>query len=186
VLKKFKKYSELHFNLYSKRIEAEKMKSFIFFDKLMRFFEKYVTITLMVFICFLLLLQTFTRYVLNNPLSWPEEILRFSFVSMIYLAISYAASLDAHIRIEMHIRLLSLKWQTIIFSIGDLMWIAFNIVVVIEGIKVVRTLFINPYISPVLQISMAYVYCVIPFAFTLATIRILQHFYLRIKKLIET
>lgn len=66
------------------------------------------------------------------------------------------------------------------------MWIAFNIVVVIEGIKVVRTLFINPYISPVLQISMAYVYCVIPFAFTLATIRILQHFYLRIKKLIET
>jgi TRAP-type C4-dicarboxylate transport system permease small subunit len=158
------------------------MKILIFFDKLMRFFEKYVTITLMVFICFLLLLQTFTRYVLNNPLSWPEEILRFSFVSMIYLAISYAASLDAHIRIEMHIRLLPPRWQTVIFTIGDLMWIAFNIVVVIEGIKVVRTLFINPYISPVMQVSMAYVYCVIPFAFMLATIRIIQHLYLRIKR----
>jgi len=162
------------------------MKILKFLDKLMRFFEKYVTISLMVFICFLLLLQTFTRYVLNNPLSWPEEVLRFSFVSMIYLAISYAASLDAHIRIEMHIRLFPIKWQTVIFSIGDLMWIVFNIVVIIEGIKVVRTLFINPYISPVMQISMAYVYCIIPFAFTLVTIRIIQHFYLRIMRLRKT
>ncbi|MGD2268819.1 MAG: TRAP transporter small permease [Desulfobacterales bacterium] len=159
------------------------MKTLKFFDKLIRFFEKYVTITLMLFICSLLLLQTFTRYILNNPLSWPEELLRFCFVSMIYLAISYAASLDAHIRIEMHIRLLSIKWQTVIFSIGDLMWIVFNIVIIVEGIKVVRTLFINPYISPVMQVSMAYVYCIIPFAFTLVTIRIIQHFYLRIMRL---
>ena len=158
------------------------MKFLKFIDAILRFFEKYVTIFLMVLVFFLLLLQTFMRYCLNNPLSWPEELLRFCFVSMIYLSISYAASKDAHIRIEMHIRPLPEVWQIVIFSIGDLMWITYNIVIIKEGIGVIQTLLKHPYVSPVLRVSMAYVYIIIPFGFTIMTIRIIQHFYLRILK----
>lgn len=159
------------------------MKALKVFDAILSFFEKYVTIFLMVSVFFLLILQTFMRYCLNNPLSWPEELLRFCFVAMIYLSISYAASKDAHIRIEMHISPLPEVWQTVIFSIGDLMWIIYNIVIIKEGIGVIQTLLKHPYVSPVMRVSMAYVYIIIPFGFSLMTIRIIQHFCLRFSKI---
>lgn len=155
-------------------------------DSLIVFFEKYVTIFLMGFTFFLLLLQVFTRYIIHNPLSWPEELIRFCFVSMIYLAISYAASQDAHIRIEMHLKILPLVWQTVVLSIGDLVWITYNLVIIKEGIGLIQSLFRYTYISPVLRVSMAYVYIIIPFAFTLMTIRIIQHFCLRIQRTRKT
>ncbi len=158
------------------------MKALKVFDAILTFFEKYLTIFLMAFNFFLLLLAVFTRYILHHPLSWPEELIRFCFVSMIYLAISYAASQDAHIRIEMHIKLLPLLWQTVVLSIGDLIWITYNIVIIKEGIALIQSLFKYSYISPVLRVSMAYIYIIIPFGFTLMTIRIIQHFYLRIER----
>lgn len=158
------------------------MKALKVFDAILSFFEKYLTIFLMAFNFVLLLLAVFTRYILHHPLSWPEELIRFCFVSMIYLAISYAASQDAHIRIEMHIKILPLLWQTVILSIGDLIWITYNIVIIKEGMALIQSLFKYSYISPVLRVSMAYIYIIIPFGFTLMTIRVIQHFYLRIQR----
>jgi C4-dicarboxylate transporter DctQ subunit len=159
------------------------MKALKFFDTIIRFFEKYVAIFLMLLVFLLLLLQVVTRYFLNNPLSWPEELLRFCFVAMIYFSISYAASENAHIRIEIQFQKLSRFWQTAFLTIADLMWIAFNLVIIEEGIRVVRTLIKFPYISPVLRVSMAYVYIIIPFGFLLMTIRIVQNAFFRILSL---
>ena len=155
------------------------MKIIKFFDAIIRFFEKYVAIFLMLFVFGLLLLQVITRYFLNNPLSWPEELLRFCFVAMIYLSISYAASENAHIRIEIQFQKLPRLWKIVFLSLADIMWIFFNVVIIKEGVHVVQSLFKFPYISPVLRVSMAYVYIIIPFGFLLMTVRIVQNGLLR-------
>ena len=155
------------------------MKIIKFFDAIIRFFEKYVAIFLMLLVFGLLLLQVITRYFLNNPLSWPEELLRFCFVAMIYLSISYAACENAHIRIEIQFQKLPRLWKIVFLSLADIMWIFFNVVIIREGVRVVQSLFKFPYISPVLRVSMAYVYIIIPFGFFLMTVRIVQHGLLR-------
>ena len=155
------------------------MKIIKFFDAIIRFFEKYVAIFLMLFVFGLLLLQVITRYFLNNPLSWPEELLRFCFVAMIYLSISYAASENAHIRIEIQFQKLPRVWKIAFLSLADIMWIIFNVVIIREGVRLVQSLFKFPYISPVLRVSMAYVYIIIPFGFFLMTVRIVQNGLLR-------
>jgi len=102
---------------------------------------------------------------------------------MIYLSISYAASESAHIRIEIQFQKLPLFWVTVFLTLADLMWIFFNLVIIKEGISVVRSLLKFPYISPVLRVSMAYVYIIIPFGFFLMTVRVIQNAVLRVLNL---
>jgi len=148
-------------------------------DLVFIFFEKFVSIALMLMVFFLLMLEVATRYLLNSPLSWPEELTRFCFVGMIYLSLSYATHQKAHIRIEIHLKKLPTLLRKVVFTIADVMWVFYNLVIVIEGIKVVESLFQFPYISPVLRIPMAYPYMIIPFGFSLMTFRVVKNVYLR-------
>jgi TRAP-type C4-dicarboxylate transport system permease small subunit len=151
-------------------------------DKAAAFAEKYVAAGLMILVFLVLMLQIVMRYIFNNPLSWTEELLRFSFVSMIYLSISYAGSQDAHIRIEFHLNKMP-EWLRVGFlTLADLLWLSYNVFVIIVGIEVIQSLLKYPYISPVLRVSMAYVYIIIPLGFGLLSFRVLQNLILRIMK----
>lgn len=146
----------------------------IYVDFIIRLFEKYIGIFLMLSLFFLLSFQVVTRYFFKNPLSWPEELTRFCFVGLIYLSISYAASKDAHIRIAMHLDLLPQLWKIVFLTIADVLWMFYNLVVIVYGIHTVINLFRFTYRSPALNINMAYLYMIIPIGFTFMTIRVVQ------------
>lgn len=50
--------------------------------------------------CGLAIMQVFFRYVLNNSLSWPEEVARLGFVWLVFLGMAIAIHRDAHLRID--------------------------------------------------------------------------------------
>jgi len=152
-------------------------------DFIIRLFEKYVGIFLMLSLFFLLTLEVITRYFFKNPLSWPEELTRFCFVGLIYLSISYAASEDAHIRIAMHLDFLPQLWKIIFLTIADVLWVFYNILVIVYGIRTVMNLFRFPYISPALNFNMAYLYMIIPIGFSFMTVRVVQHAYRRLSRI---
>ena len=56
----------------------------------------------------------------------------------------------------------------------DLIWIAFNLVMIVKSVEIIRDLTEFTYMSPALEWSMAYVYWIFPISFGLMTIRIIQ------------
>lgn len=144
-------------------------------------FERYICALFLSVIAISLMIQIFFRYVLLSPLTWPQELVGFLFVWFVYLGASYGVREGAHIRLTHHITILPEKIQRIIRIIADIMWLIFCVVMVIEGVKLVHSMFKFPYISQVFRISKAYIYTIIPIAFGLMGLRILWHIILLVR-----
>jgi TRAP-type transport system small permease protein len=58
-----------------------------------------------------LTLQVFFRYVFNNPLPWPEELAKFSFVWCCFFGAAAGTRRKAHIAVEVFVARLALRWR---------------------------------------------------------------------------
>jgi len=103
-------------------------------DKIIYFLAALIlfSITLVVFI------QVFFRYILNNPLPWPEEISRILIVWLAFLGAYLALKENRHIGFTMLIKKLSPNLQIIIYLIGRILMMTFFSVVIVEGILFVK------------------------------------------------
>lgn len=71
--------------------------------------------------------QVITRYVLNNPSAWSEEILTYGFVWMAMLASAYVFGNRKHMRLTFLIEKLSLSKRKKFEIITEILNIVFNI-----------------------------------------------------------
>jgi TRAP-type C4-dicarboxylate transport system permease small subunit len=58
-----------------------------------------------------LTLQVFCRYVFNNPLPWPEELAKFSFVWCCFFGAAAGTRRKAHIAVEVFVTRLAPRWR---------------------------------------------------------------------------
>lgn len=122
----------------------------------------------------LLFIQVVLRVIFGWGLPWIEELSRFAFVWFAFLGAAHAAYLNAHNRVEVHLKLLPKPIYSSIIILADGIWIAFNLAITWKSWVVIVDLLEFPYISPVLEWSMAYIYMIFPIAFVLMSIRTLQ------------
>lgn len=134
---------------------------------------------LLSFFVVILFSQIMLRICFNYVLPWSEEISRFTFVWFVFLGAAYAARLNAHNRVLIQFKLFPPIVQNISTLFADLIWIVFNIVMVVKSVEVIQQLTKYTYYSPALGVSMAYVYWIFPISFSLMTIRIIQVNYLK-------
>ncbi len=120
----------------------------------------------------ILALQVFFRYVLDIGLSWSEEVSRFLFVWFVYLSASFAVQRGTHIRLTIATALLPRPLARFARLLADLIWIAFNVLVVVSGAMLIRGMIEHPVYSTSLFVPMSAVYVVIPVAHALMIIRI--------------
>ena len=73
------------------------MKVLKFLDEHM---EKILCVIFLALMSIIIVLQVFFRYVLNNSLSWSEELARYLFIWMIYIGISLGVKMDKHICVD--------------------------------------------------------------------------------------
>lgn len=73
-----------------------------------------VTSSMLIFIVLLTLVQVFFRYVLNNALSWSEELTRIAFIWMTFITGAVAINQRRHLRIDTFINLLPERGRLII------------------------------------------------------------------------
>ncbi len=147
--------------------------------------EGYLAIIFTAILVSLLSLQVFFRFFLGKSISWAEEVARFAFVWSIYCSIIYAANLDKHIRVTMHLQFLSAKIQRGLLTIADLLWVVFVGTIAVVGADFVWNMFKYPYISQTTGINLAYIYLIVPLGFTLLAVRIVQSILRRFKSKIE-
>ena len=147
--------------------------------------ESYICRTLLATFVVLLFAQIISREFFNYSFSWSEELATYMFVWFVYFGASYAAKLYAHNRVTFQFNKISKTWTNYIEAFADLFWVAFNVYFVYLSFNFVFFKMNLFWKSQTLGIPMKYIYLILPIAFTLMTIRIIQANYLKLIKGID-
>ncbi len=138
-------------------------------------------ILLACFVC-LLFTQILSRELFSYSFSWIEELSVYMFVWFVFFGASHAAKMSAHNRVTFQFGMLPRSWIKYIEAFADLFWIFFNVYFVYLSYDFVFNKMNKFWKSQTLGIEMKYIYIVLPIAFSLMTIRILQVNYTKLIK----
>lgn len=78
-------------------------------------------------LAFVVFLQFFTRYVLNNSLGWTEEIARFLLIAVAFIGSIMAARKESHIAVELLYRCVSRRMRIAIQIVADAVALVFYV-----------------------------------------------------------
>ena len=151
-------------------------------------FEKPFLISGMLAIILIITFQTFYRYVgtyfSTNAAGaiWTEELARFIFIWISYLAIPYAIKHRANIRVDIIYDRLSPRLQDISWVIVNICFLALVAVVFSMGLNHLWLMKSYPQIAPGTGMSYLIPYLILPVGFGLMGLRLLQDLYLQAKK----
>lgn len=144
--------------------------------------ESYICRVLLVGFVGLLFAQIVSREVFGTSITWIEELSVYMFVWFVFFGASYAARMSAHNRVTFQFRFLSQKSINYIEAFADLFWLFFNVYFIYLAVDFVFFKMNKFWKSQTLDIEMKYIYIILPLAFTLMTIRIIQVNYLKLVK----
>lgn len=125
-------------------------------EKLLHFLVA-VSFSILIVAC---VLQVFTRFVLNNSLSWTEELARYAFIWSNLLGAAICTEKNSHATVTAITDALPEKIQTVLRIFVNLIIILVAFVLVKYGWKVVMSTRMQ--LSPALRVSMSYVYASAP------------------------
>ena len=138
--------------------------------------EEIIIVTCLGIMTVVIGLQVFMRYVMQNSLSWSEELARYLFIFFIYAGISYGVKMQRHIKVEAFTMWMPDRAQAFIRLIAQLLFMAFSVLVIYYGYAVAAKIFKLHQSSPALDLPMGYVYATLPFCYVLVMIRLIQQF----------
>ncbi|HAT86854.1 TRAP transporter small permease [Cohaesibacter gelatinilyticus] len=144
--------------------------------------ESYICRFLLVCFVSLLFTQVVSRQIFGTSITWIEELSVFMFVWFVYFGASYAARISAHNRVSFHFRWLPAKVGVWLEAFADLIWVSFNIYFVYLAYDFIFFRMNKFWKAQTLGVELKYIYLVLPIAFALMTIRILQVNYLKLVK----
>lgn len=143
-------------------------------------FEKIISIALMSIMTIVLTFQVFMRYVMNNSLSWSEELARYLFVWLIYIAISYGAQSIKHIKIDAAMALFPKRWRRWVLVVGDVLFLGFCLFICWTAWGIIERQLILDQHSPAMQMPIWILYAAPLVGFGLTAIREVQTIYVRL------
>lgn len=146
-----------------------------------RYFEAFFMVVLMFLISIITGLQVFSRYVMDDAISWSEEVCRYMFIWMVFFGISYAIRQRRHIRILGIYSIVPDSVKKGLMVLADLLFLLFVVLLAINGTELCARIFKLGQLTPSLEFSMGYIYSSLPIGFTLAALRLVQGLYIRIR-----
>lgn len=147
----------------------------------MKSIEKPILVVLFSALILLCFLQIVFRSFLNLSLSWTEELARYTFIALVYVAACAAVLKDAHVRVEIIDGMLSDKVKPYVDTLMDLIFLVFMAVIGFHGIHISTDAFSIDQLSPAMQLPMEAIYAIIPVTFFATCIRLMQRIYYRFK-----
>lgn len=131
--------------------------------------ESVVGILLMVGIIAVMSIAVFCRYVLNDSLSWSEELSRYGLVYATFIGTALAARRGTHIRVTVLEHVLPARWRRVLHFLQEALTLAFVLVIAILAVRISGILHNTR--SAAMLLPMSYVYAAIVIGFGLATLR---------------
>lgn len=144
-------------------------------------FERWIAVFLIAFLTAILFVEVLYRYLLYKSVGWITEFSGFIFVWFLYFSVSYITGQNSHIRVQILDLFTSKRYIQYVDLCMSFLWLGFNVLMTYYGIQLVLSVIQYPFKTPILDISMAYPYAIIPLAFGLMTIRLSINIYNDIK-----
>lgn len=120
-----------------------------------------LSVFILILLCVVGTAQVFFRYVLNNSLTWSEELLRYLFITVTFLGAAIGIKERIHIRIDLITTVLGSKarryYQLFIHSIV----LVFIITLFVQGINISRRAFENNLTSSAMGLPLEIIYSVV-------------------------
>jgi TRAP-type C4-dicarboxylate transport system permease small subunit len=108
------------------------------------------------------------------PLDWTEEVARYCFVWLVYIACSYGVKKRAHIKVDAVMLLFKGKAKGVLKIISNVLFFVFAAVVSYQGILLLQKINATHQVSPAVQIPMVVPYASYTVGFILVMIRLIQ------------
>ena len=121
--------------------------------------EKMICTVTLALMSAIIVAQVFFRYVLNNSLSWSEELARYLFIWTIYIGISYGVKMDKHVAVDAVYSYMPKGVKKYYAMIAYALFLLFAVAIVYYGVTVVGMQISSGQVSPAmgLQIGRAHV-----------------------------
>lgn len=130
-------------------------------------------------------IQVFMRYVLENSLSWSEELARYCFIWLVYVGISFGVKKNRHMSVDVLSLALKGKWKIGLSIVANLLFLGFAIFVILNGYEISMKLLTWGQKSPALHIPIGLVYLAGPVGMGLASIRLIQQIFQQFRRIVE-
>ena len=112
----------------------------------------------------------FSRYIMQNPMVWTEEIARMAMIWTAYLGMSIATRRRGHLGVLYFLQKSPLGVQRLIKLCTDIMIVVFLYVLIVNGVKMVMAAKIQ--IEPATGIIMSYPFLIVPLS---GVLMLIQH-----------
>jgi len=136
--------------------------------------EEILSVTTFFVLITLCALQIAFRFMLNFSLGWTEELARFTFIILVYVACSLGIQKGAHVRVEIIDIFVTGTPRYILNQILDLIWAGFVFLIGYSAIEIVQDSLAIGKTSPALDWQFGWMYAVIPITFVLMSLRLIQ------------
>jgi TRAP-type C4-dicarboxylate transport system permease small subunit len=123
---------------------------------------EYLLLFLLVSIIGLILLQVFSRYVLEMSISGIEELARLAFVWGCFIGIGLSSVRNDHIRVEILLTKVPVRWKKTMMFVSYIMILFISAIMVIVGIRFVMNKWIFPDYSTILLYPRALFWLPVP------------------------
>lgn len=136
---------------------------------------EYLVALIMFSLIMVVFTQVLLRYVLRTSLPWTEEMARYLFVWLVFIATSVCVKKQAHLGIDFLIIRLPQEVQRHFYTLSLVLSLAFSIVVVYKGYDLLSRS--GDQISPMLHVPMSFVYIIIPVSYMVICLVLLWQVY---------
>lgn len=143
--------------------------------------EKGICTILLTTMTIIISMQLILRWT-GQKLDWTEEIARYCFVWLVYIACSYGVKRRAHIKVDAVMLLFRGKGKMAIKVISNVLFFVFAAVVSYQGILLLKKLSLSGQVSPAVQIPMVIPYASYTVGFIMVMFRLVQDTVLIIKE----
>ncbi len=155
------------------------------FSTILNNIETYICRALLAFFVTLLFVQIVSREFFEYSIPWGEELATYLFVWFAFFGASHAAKMAAHNRVTFQFKALPPIVATVCEAIADFIWLCFNLYFVYLSYDFVFNKMNLFWKSQTLGVPMKYIYMILPIAFAIMSIRIVQVNYLKLVKGID-
>ena len=150
-----------------------------------KFLDNHLEEILMVFLLSLMSVligaQVFMRYVLNDSLTWSEELARYAFIWCTYIGVACAVKRNAHICVEAVVIKLPALYQRYAAIFSHLLFIVFAVMVMKEGYGLTMKILSFGQKSSAMGIPMAWIYMAPTVGFGLVILRLIQRIVIEVQ-----
>ncbi|WP_176961132.1 TRAP transporter small permease [Lentibacillus cibarius] len=140
--------------------------------KIFNHLEEIIGGSLFIVMLIVLVIQIFSRQVLDSPITWTEQLARFLFVYTAYLAISSEIKNEGHVRIDFFFNKLPGSLRNIVYYVFQLMIAIVLILLIYVGYEMSLRKLPMEIVS--LNISYVYMYMALPILGVLMLYRLIE------------